>query len=246
MAFELIDYEVLKKSLNESIKTLILHHYPQRTVDTSKLKESVVLLDGERRTHAEFLLTIIDLTDLMDVSTPEAVQKQARVLNTAAFYVHQKIESTYSNSYFSSVLSPDRSNLFASLTSSLKLTPETMPKSNALLDMYKDLKALLCRYVYKQGDSRYGYLDIQVFADIYNYRVRKDIEDLTNKITKIELELGKKAEKLHVKAERPPKNNGLWGMFFGSAPTNTSALPSSDKLKNALVDDYEVGGLKLQ
>ncbi len=239
MSFVLVAHDKLKQSIKESIITLIKHHTDNRPVDPDKLKEAVVKLPDDRRTQAEFLLKVISLTDLMDTSNPLAIQRKARVLNAAAYYVHTKIEKSYDEGYISRyvpkfIMSEENSDFFKSLRTALVIDDENKPNNNDLVDMYKDLKQFLCNHVYKDGDPRKPYLDLQAFSadsvqGVYGYEVEKDIRDLTDKVSTIEDTLVRAAKKLHQASLRPAKSGGFFSGWLGGASTIPAPVKDTHK-----------------
>lgn len=225
MSFELVAHDKLKQSIKESIVSLIKHHHPTRPVDPEKLAASIVLLPDERRTQAEFLLKVATLTETMDTSSVPAQQKRARILNAAVYYVFTKIEKSYEEGYLSSftpsfIVSPEGSNFFKSLRTSLKIDTDNTPNETDVKDMYTDLKLFLSSHIYKEGKAEKGYLDeaLQSFASVHQYHIKSDIDDLSDQIASLESSLRKKAEKLHKQSLRPA-SGGFFSGWFSSKPS---------------------------
>lgn len=209
MSFELVAYLKLKDSIKESVKTLILDHDSKHKINPDKLMESTEILTGDRKVQAQLLLTAINL---LDKSTDES--EQARVLNTLAYYIYDKINASYN------YLNPERSCLFRSLTTALNITVDNKPKSVDLIDMYPSLKKFFSNHVYVDGDMRKGYLPTQPLA-IKGYIVENDIKDLGSKINDITAELvdaaKQKNEQLH-----KPQSSSIFGWWGSSAASTTT------------------------
>lgn len=224
MSFDLVAYDVLKASIKESIKAVIQKQRPDHIIDPAKLKDSVVLLNDARRIPAEFLLKVIDLTDVM-----EASKTRQNILNGAVFFIREKIAAE-------GYLSP-RSKLYEKLTTSLALTKENTPSNNDLLAMYRALERFLRTHVYKSGDSLKGFLDDQVFV-IKDYSVTHDITSLTTRVGDLQKLADKEAEELHRLANpEPVVSSKFFGLFGGSAPAKVSTpvvVPTDKVLSDAV------------
>ncbi|RUR12670.1 hypothetical protein [Legionella sp. km772] len=234
MSFQLVAHDKLKQSIKESIISLIKHHHPSRTVDPDKLTAALVLLPDERRTQAEFLWKVAALTEAMDASSVPATQKRARILNAAVYYVYTKIEKSYDEGYLSSLtpsflVSPEGSNFYKSLRTSLKIDNDNTPNDTDVKDMYTVLKEFLSLNIYKEGKAEKGYLDeaLQAFASVHQYNIKHDIDDLSEQVTSLERALRKQAEKLHKESLRPVSSGGIWSWFSQPKPSAPTVVEES-------------------
>lgn len=225
MSFTLVAHDKLKTSVIESIVSLIKHHKKDHLVDPAKLQDSLPLLPDERRTHADFLLKVASLTDAMDTSSVPAAQKRARILNAAVFYLYDKIEQSYKGTG----LSPERSNFYNSLRTSLNIDKDNTPNDIDKKDMYTDLKSFLCMHTYKEGKSEKGYLDLQVFGSVFQYHVVNDIKDLSVQVATLEGSLIEKAETLRIEAQRPVSYGGLFSWLMRSKPVASVVVTEPEK-----------------
>lgn len=208
MPFNLVAYDLLKSSINESVSTLIKDH----DLDQSKIEESIAKLPDERRVQAKFLRITCNLLDTL-VGKP---QEQARILNAAAYYVRDQIAKSYKYA------SPERSTFYNSLTTALDLKKGNMPERDALLAMYNALEKFIRSHVYTLSNPTKGYLEVQPYA-IKDYSVESDIKALSSqlaawKIQIIDAALEKRLKEL---ADRKPviPSKGLFSMFSaGSSP----------------------------
>ena len=210
MPFTLVAYDLLKSSIVESINSLMKHH----KLDVNKPEESLFKLPAERRVQSQFLLNTITLLDPLD-KQPE---DQARILNAAAYYVRSTISDIYKNSY--AVKSPERSNFYNSLTTSLDLNKGNEPGLNDLVDMYGSLEKFIRSNVYKSSDPRKNYLKAQPYS-IEGYSVEDDIIALSSQVHKWRVEIIVKAKEQHQKEladKKPaPPSRGFLGLFGASA-----------------------------
>ncbi|KTD51260.1 hypothetical protein [Legionella quateirensis] len=211
MAFELVAYEILKTNIIESIISLIKSHDSKYKIDPEKLWEAVEILPEERRVQSQQLLKTINLLD----NQKEHMDKDevARVLNTLAFYIYEKIENSYSGLY-ALVLSSDRSSFKRCLELSLDLKLSNKPGDIELVDMYKSLEKFLSDNVYVGGDCRKGYLPNQPF-DIKGYKVEDDIKDLISKGKDLRLSLIDAAASKKEQTASPAKSSST--LFGGSS-----------------------------
>ncbi|KTD32290.1 Dot/Icm T4SS effector [Legionella moravica] len=171
MSYELVAYEILKSSIKEAIASSIKEHKKTYKKDLDKLWEATDILPQERKIQARLLLKTIELLDKQDDKS-----EAARVLNTLAFYIYDKIVESYGGIY-SFVLSADNSGMKRFLGLSLNLTKDNMPGDIELVDMYPSLLNFFLNHVYVGGDCRKGYLPVNPF-DIEGYKVEIDIKDL--------------------------------------------------------------------
>ena len=208
MSFQLVSYPLLVKHIEASLKTEVEHHRQ----NSQNLAAAIQNLPEERRIQAQYLLTVVECLKASDKSPED----KARVLNAAAYYVHAKIYSTYKY-----LLSPERSTLYNSLTTSLNLNAENEPDSSDLLDLYEPLQHFMQAHVYKGADPRKGYLgaDKQPFSSdrIEGYDVAADLKRLINIIAKL--------RKGFIKTAKPEGTAASsWGFYSqssaGTEPNN--------------------------
>ena len=167
---------------------------------------------------------LLKTVELLDKSNKEPKDK-ALILNAAAYFIRDKIKVTYKRT------SPENSNLFNSLTTSLDLTTVNKPEQDESIEMYVALEKFFRSNVYKHSDPRKGYLDELPFSSekIKGYTVEDDIRYLIKTLLTMKLETVDVAEEKHQKQLKEAKksgskSSGLLGMFGGS--TSTSAAPS--------------------
>ncbi|CEG57395.1 hypothetical protein [Legionella fallonii] len=215
MSFTLVAYETLKARIKESIVTLLRHH----KLDPTTLDESLKKLPEERRIQATFLLKTIAYLDPMHPQTDAETTIKMRTLNAAAYYVWEKIGASYGWT------SPENSNLFVSLTSSLELGKENKPNDANLADMYSDLEKHLRKGTYNNSRPRRGYLDAQAFK-IDGYSVEADILDLRDKLKVLGDGEIRVAQEQEAKKHAKPSSGILAGIFGGGSKTPTKEEPS--------------------
>ncbi len=216
MSFELVAYEKLKKSIFESIKSLILYYDRDHKIDPDNIKKSLEILPQERRIQSEVFLRTIELLDPLS----NELLKQTKVLNAITCYFRANIKERYRWT------SPTHSNFFNSLTTSLDITLDKEPNKNDLFEMYTALDEFLRSHVYKESNPRKGYLESQYF-DIEGYNVVTDIGALKTKLKEFEQETLLDAEELRIKQQKP----GNLGLFGGGS----SADKASKKEEKAAV-----------
>ncbi|MBL7479104.1 hypothetical protein [Legionella bononiensis] len=208
MSFELVAFEILKTSIRESIGSLIRDHDKNYKIDPDKLWEATQILPEERRVQSQLLLKTIELLE-----KHEDKVEAARVLNTLAFYIYEKIVGTYGGIY-SFVLSSDNSSMKRYLGVSLNLTKTNTPGEIDLVDMYQSLVKFLSDNIYVAGDCRRGYLPYQPF-EIKGYKVEDDLKDLISKETNLRLSLIDAAASKKEQTASPAKSSAT--MFGGSS-----------------------------
>jgi hypothetical protein len=223
MTFELVAYEKLKGKLIESVKTLIRTYIPKAEIDDDLTKLESLLNDprvsADRRPQCILILKAITLLD----PSSESIDSKSRVLNSLAYYIHQKIESTYKHT------SATNSNLYNSLTTALGLSKENTPDNIDLPDMYSALSKFLRAHIYKSGDPRKGYLDKQVL-DIPDYVVETDIKAIELRMHELRVINIDDAYKLHLKQQKPKASEvGYIGSLFGYAAPKTDKPKASHK-----------------
>ncbi|KTD75255.1 hypothetical protein [Legionella waltersii] len=223
MTFQLVAYEKLKGNLIESVKTLIKHYTPKADtdVDPSKLENLLNGVTADRRPQCFFLLKVIGLLD----KSSESTDSKARVLNSLAFYLHQKIEASYTH------LSPTNSNLYNALTTALGLSKENTPDKLDLPDMYSALSEFLRTRIYKLGDPRNGYLNEQVL-DIPDYEIETDLKAIENKMHELRIINIDDAYKTYLKLQKPKASeSGYFGSLFGTTTVTKTEKPKASHKK---------------
>ncbi|KTD64998.1 hypothetical protein [Legionella shakespearei] len=228
MSFELVAYDKLKTSVRESVKTLVLHHNKDQKINPEKLEEAVKDLPIERKSQALLLLKTIELLD----KTVDMTVK-SRVLNALCYFIHQKIDDSYKNSY-NPLVSSERSNFYTSLTTALELTKENQPGKNDLVDMYGELIHFFKQHVYIHADPRKGYMGDQPFA-LEGYDVLADIKTLIKKVRDVEVELVDAAEEKRQQQLKPKASTGILGGLFGGGATGTTSSKHKAKKEEAAV-----------
>ncbi|RUR16174.1 hypothetical protein ELY21_13445 [Legionella sp. km535] len=171
MSYQLVAYKTLKISIKEAIASTIEEHKETYKKDLDKLWEDTELLPGVRKIQARLLLKTIELLDRQDDEF-----EAARVLNTLAFYIYDKIVESYGGIY-KLVASADNSIMKRLLGASLNLKIDNMPGDIDLAYMYPSLLKFFLNHVYVGGDCIKGYLPVNPF-DNDGYKVENDIKDL--------------------------------------------------------------------
>lgn len=225
MSFEYVAYDKLKASVKESIVTLIKHHNPKHKPNLDKLEDSVKEVSAVRQPQAYVLLKAIELLD----KSGKSAEVKAHVLNALVYHIREKINTTEYG-----YVSPERSNFFNSLTTSLELTVDNKPERDDLFEMYKHLSKFLCANTYNNSSPRKGYLPEQPF-EIEGYDIVADIRDLSKKIFELGDQIIVAAEELHKRQQKPAKSSGgIFGSLFGSSKPdpksskdNHSSTPSA-------------------
>ncbi len=220
MSFTLVAYNLLKASIKESIVTELKEK--DKGFDPLKLEESIEKLSTDRRIQVRLLLKAITLLDASNPNTVEALRVQARILNAISYYIRDQIKISYETTF--PYVSPERSTLYNSLTTSLDLNKDNFPDNADLADMYGALEKFLRSHVYKSSDPRKGYLEEQPF-DIKGYAVETDIITLSTKVQTWRVEVIQRAKEQHLKeleTRKPVVASkgyfGLGGIFGGSNP----------------------------
>ena len=227
MSFDLVAFEILKTSIKESIISLIKDHNPSYKIDPAKLWEATESLPDGRRIQSQQLLKTIDLLEQREDHMDKV--EAARVLNTLAFYIYDKIEISYGGIY-SLVLSSDNSTLKRCLELSLNLTKSNKPGAIELVDMYQSLEKFLSENVYVGGDCRKGYLPNQPF-DIKGYKVEDDIKDLISKVKELRVSLIDAAASKKEQTASPAKSSTT--MFGGSSSKASKERADKTPVKEA-------------
>jgi hypothetical protein len=228
MAFELVAYDLLKTSILDSLKSLILNYSESRTLEEARLKDFTHLLPEERHTQSDYLLKIIELVDLNLKDDDPRIK--AKVLNAAAYYICAKIKKVYDKSLFANVglTSVDGSVLYVSLTSALQLTQEHHPSLSDERTLFETLLDFLRSQVYVGSNPAKGYLEPQPFEEVFNYKVEDDIKDLVKRIAKVDRLLVKESQKLHEKAQRPVTTAGMFSLFAATSESKSLAAAPKD------------------
>ncbi|KGP63545.1 hypothetical protein EP47_05305 [Legionella norrlandica] len=216
MSFELVAYDLLQKRIKESIITLIKSNNKKAKINPDKLEDSVKEVSEERQPQVMVLLKTMDLLDKSSLPNEE----KARVLNAFAYYIREQIAISYG------WISPERSNFYNSLTTSLDLTKNNSPNDQDLYAMYFALEEFLRTNVYNNADPIKGYLVEQSFA-IEKYSAVKDIRDLVQKVSELKLKIIEEAEKLHLQQQKPKATKSSW-FFGGSSSKEESNKPHED------------------
>ncbi|CAM2952336.1 hypothetical protein [Legionella worsleiensis] len=244
MSFELVAYKLLKQRIMESIATLIIAHAPSEE-EKKRLQQLIAehsysasdsgsdekyleflwnkleKISGPRQVQSRVLLKTIEL-----LNGEDDLRKAALVLNTLAFYIHEKIVETYSG-ICSFVTSPDSSTLKRGLYNSLNLK-DNVPNDIDLAKMYEALLEFLNHHVYVEGFSPEGYLHIQPF-DIKEYSVEDDINDLTLKQAHAVIKNNNAAKVKYKQSGGSLKSSSS---IFSSSPSQsylrTSSTPSAE------------------
>jgi hypothetical protein len=110
--------------------------------------------------------------------------------------------------------------------------------------MYGSLEKFLRLHVYKSGDPRKGYLDVQSFV-IQGHSVEKDIVTLSAQVAKWRVEVVQEAQELHKKEQaakhkvEPSKSLfGFMGFFSGGfSAVKAPVIILSSSSKNEKTDE---------
>jgi hypothetical protein len=213
MPFQLVAYDKLKSSIEESITTVIKHH----KLDPDNRDESINNLpDPTRIIQIKFLMRTMSLLDKIEDTSAERTLQNARILNAAVYFVCKQIELTYTRS-------PDNSKLYSTLTTSLNLDTENLPNRLNKLTMYNSLAKFLRANTYNEANPSKGYLPKQPY-NIPGYVVKNDIKDLSTQVHQFKMELLDEAEAQQLEKAKSAKKtvaSGLgllsgFGAMFGS------------------------------
>ncbi|MDR3502001.1 MAG: hypothetical protein P4L79_05400 [Legionella sp.] len=177
MAFTLVKYELLRKNIISSIKSLAKYYryfdvtdlinayLVDKTVDPAIWKQKYSDISEIRRSQAAFLLTVIRCLDEQISSKPEALENCEYLLNAAACYVRDIINQSYDakaswNNYWASfVTSVDNSKFYNLLGSALLFTRDNLPTNNEASTMYTHLKQFILHQTYENPNNpEQGYL----------------------------------------------------------------------------------------
>ncbi|MFJ1267224.1 hypothetical protein ACD661_01495 [Legionella lytica] len=177
MAFTLVKYDLLRKNIISSIKSLakhykyfdvsdLLHAYlEEQTVDPTIWKKKYDNISEIRRSQAAFLLTMIRCLDEQIAAQPESLDDCEYLLNASACYVRDIINQSYDakaswNNYWASfVTSVDNSKFYNLLGSALLFTRSNLPTNNEASTMYSCLKQFILHQTYADPHNpEHGYL----------------------------------------------------------------------------------------
>jgi len=219
MSFELVALDLLKKSLKESIITLIKSHIKPLPYDESKARELLEKLPEERKVQAKYLQRTMAMLDKSPPRTELEGINQARVLNAAAYYVRDQIAKTYN------YISPEGSTFYNSLTTSLNLKIDNQPARNDLVDMYAALEEFMRNQVFKEGDPRKGAIKKHLYL-INSYTVETDIITLATKVFEWRVEIITEAKEARLKETTTASSYlGSWFTSSSTEPEKTNDLP---------------------
>ncbi len=223
MGFNLVEYNILKDSLIESIRTEIKSFDSKKDLSPEKLFESAQCLSEIRRVQAQFILKSITILDgYADAENEQRIEK-SRILNTLAFCIHEDIVDTYG------LLSPERSTFKKALSTSLDLKVGNKPGYTDLYDMFPCLIKFLQDNVYVKGDVRRGYLPDQKFVidgfSVEDYIGKVKVADLSNDRTLTAL-AKQKNQKLQ-------PSTGYFGWFSGSS-SSTPVKPTTESVPGSV------------
>lgn len=230
MGFQYVAYNLLEKYIKESIATELKHH----KIDEKDLKKGLGVLHSthsERAKQCKFLLAVIG-----KLNQSESDDKTC-ILNAAAFYIRNQIIESYTYILTSIFTTPENSNLFNSLTTSLSLTKDNLPSLKDLQNMYCTLERFMKAHVYKDSDPRNGYLktSLQIFSrrKIKDYDVEVTLADLLKKITKLQLKQMKLAKEEQL-TKAPDKKSATqsFGLFVEK--------PSSDMVSSSTSSEEQI------
>ncbi|PJD95596.1 MAG: hypothetical protein CK426_02600 [Legionella sp.] len=234
MTFQVVNYEQLKANIQESIKQLLKHHFPDMS-DTSELKSRVALLEPERRTQTEVLLTVIELCDAM--KDEDSLKKQT-ILNAAAFDTYSQIKKSYQG-FISLVATEENSTFFLSLETSLALTKTNVPNTQEQLGLYRALEEFFKSHVYVGGRPENGCRtpDTSPFWMINNSNENFDpidhVKRLGKRVYKLQNKLHDEAGKLHEKAVRPSTSSYAKLSWFSWTAKSSEPISLTPSLSTA-------------
>lgn len=190
MKFKLVAFDLLVNNVKVSINSLLIHHgiIKRHDLVEHELNDHVKKLPVARRQQCQWLLKVIDL-----LTKSERQANAELILNAAVYHVRNQIELTYRgclNQFFIYNASPDNSNLYNSLTTSLNITNNNAPGKDDLLQMYSELCRFLQQHVYHSGQVEKGYLAVQAFSSkqIEGYSVEDDIKALIENESKLKVQ----------------------------------------------------------
>lgn len=199
MPFKLIEYDKLKQSVKESIKTLIEKHDKEHKgeIDITKLGDFLPLIqsNNERKAQAGFLLKVIELTDAIADN-----DKKKLILNAAAYYIYNAIDSSYTAMTLSN---SDNSSLCHSLKISLDLNTnenEKKPQNNDKFVLFTALNQFLREHAFQPG-KELKYREGHPFEAIEGFKGY--LNDLLEKIYQLESSRLATVNKAQEEAHKP-------------------------------------------
>lgn len=230
MPFKLVEFEILQLSIQESVASLLRDHH----LDLKDPNLSIKGLPDRRRIQACFLQIT---AYLLKESKTEALDKKTLILNAAVYYIRQRIVKSYKPESKSitqhilynpvTTLSPERSSLYRSLTTSLNINTKNIPNKREVLEFYRALKEFLCAHLYIDSSVSKGYLAYQPYT-IQGHSIECDILKLDKEIIKLYAELVKETQQ-HRQIRMPrPKNAGP-GLFNGSYEEVLPEAPAKEQ-----------------
>lgn len=185
MGFQLVDYRTLSNNIRESISTELNKHGFIYNKDLVRALSPFSKKHSERAIQCKFLLIVLDCLN------QSANKEKEIILNAAVYYVREQIYESYQGTLTPYFISPERSYLFNSLTTSLNLTKDNFPNSTDLYKMYFALHQFMMEHVYKNSNPEEGYLELdqQSFSEkkIIGYKVEEVLQDLVKKLADLEL-----------------------------------------------------------
>lgn len=221
MGYNLLPYDKLKLSVKQSIDSLVIHHgYDEKNLDISLNK-----LPEGRRIQSMFLLKIVMILD----NSNKNEQDKSRLVTAAVYYVREQIAATYS------YISPENSNLYNSLTTTLNLDKCNQPGQNEVIELYSCLKEFLLSNVYVKSDPRQGYVEDQLFSKkfIKGYSVEEDIKKLGKMTQKLNVKIiDEEAEKRDQQdgSKKSILSNSFMGLFGGSSNADKNSQENTLEL----------------
>lgn len=189
MTFKLVEYEVLKKNILYSIKSLARYYDYSNISDfidaylgaqylvttPAELAKKYVNIPPQRRSQIGFLLTVIRCLDDELQEHPHFSEKNKNLLNAAACYVREIINHTYDpkvswkNYWASFITSVDGSYFFRFLGSALGINLINIPSCKEAAELYRHLKEFILSRTYKDPDNpKQGYLDDPAYTNLDN------------------------------------------------------------------------------
>lgn len=232
MPFQLVAYDKLKISVQESIKELVKYHKG----DINKLDESIEKnLPTDRRIQVQMLQKTISHLDTIDKPehTPADKAKwmefKAKTLNALVIYIRDRIQKSYDKAY---VGKPDNSTFFKSLGTALEISTDNSLSSDDFVELYNHLEKYILTQTYVEHKPSKGYLpsDKQLFSSIKDYEVSDDLKELIKEQTKMRCDSFDSAKIKHEKqlSASTPKSSSWFslGKSKQSGETTPAATPS--------------------
>jgi hypothetical protein len=188
MSFQLVEYDELVELVKQSIiSELTYHGIKIKKINTQDnafemLREglkTLFLTHPVRSVQGQYLLAIIEYFHNLNIQEiiPEFEEYKKLVLNSATYYIQQKIFKSYK------VLYCDRSNFFNALTTSLRLNKGNTPDFSEIHELYTVLYDFSLSQRYKDADLRECLEpEKQIFLKIEGFNIDKFFKDLVKKI----------------------------------------------------------------